>query len=527
MNGELFTVVGVAPPEFFGVQPGNSVEVWAPLHTQPLVEPRWADWMEKRRTSLFASTNVWWVSLIGRLKPGISEQQARSALGVLINQSVTSTPPPGGLHPGQTLEIPHIRLSSASKGLEALRNQFSRPLLVLMAIVALVLLIACANVANLLLARAAGRHREFAVRLSLGAGRRRLVRQLITESVLLTGLGGAFGLLLAYWASYALLTFMSSGRDPVHLDVTPNPHVLGFTAIISLGTGILFGLAPALRGTRLNLTPALNERVTITTGRAFGRGWWRLRLGNALVMSQMTMCLLLLVGTGLFVRTVTNLEHENLGFDRNNLLLFKLDPTQSGYKGERLANFYQELQQRIRDIPGVLSVSFSENTLINDGATLNEISVQGYKPSPKDSPDGAVGAWVNWVGPDFFTTYRIPLLLGRGVNEGDRETRPTVAVINQTLARYCFGDADPIGHRFGFGADAKNNSEIEIVGVVADTKYAELRKKDPPTIYLSYRQDGHLGALNLELRTAGDPKQWTVGSTTPFTTLTEIFRCLK
>jgi predicted permease len=509
VNGEPFTVVGVAPPEFFGVDPGRSVEVWVPLHTQPLVEARWADWMEKGGTSLFTTGDVWWVVMIGRLKPGISEQQARSALDVLINQSVTSTPPPGGLHPGQTLEIPHIQLSPASKGLDSLRSQFSRSLLVLMAVVALVLLIACANVANLLLARTASRQREFAVRLSLGAGRRRLVRQLITESLLLTSLGGVFGLLLAYWASHALLVFMSSGRDPVHLDVTPNPHVLGFTVIMSIGTGILFGLAPALRGTRLNLTPALKEGVNIATGRVSGPGWRRLSLGKALVMSQMAMSLLLLVGAGLFVRTLTNLENENLGFDRNNLLLFRLDPTQSGYKGERLVNFYQELQRRTRSIPGVLSVSFSQHTLINGGGENRGISIRGYKPLLRDSPNSTVATWVNKVGPDFFATYRIPVLLGRAVNEGDTETSSKVAVINQTLARYCFGNADPIGHRFGFGADAKHNSEIEIVGVVADTKYAQLRKQDPPTIYLPYLQDEHLGALSVELRTADDPKEWT------------------
>ena len=248
--------------------------------------------------------------------------------------------------PDVALEPPHVELASASKGLNDLRQELSKPLAILMAVVGLVLLIACANVANLLLARAAARQKEIAVRLALGAARGRLVRQLLTESVLLAVAGGALGVILAYWASDVLLAFMSSGRDPLILHVSPNLSVLGFTVVVSVLTGVLFGLAPALRGTRLDLTPALKEGGGKIVGSGAPSRGLHLELGKALVVAQVAMSLLLLIGAGLFVRTLTNLEGENIGFDRRNLLLFGIDPTQAGYKGERLARFYEERAAR-------------------------------------------------------------------------------------------------------------------------------------------------------------------------------------
>jgi predicted permease len=507
VNGVPFTLVGVTVPEFFGLQPGKAVDTWIPLHTQPQVWPE----PGVRKTSKFSARDDWWVVIMGRLKQGVTEQQARAGLDVIVRQNVAATAWPQSPE-SQTAspELPRIELASASKGLNALRQQFSRPLFVLMAVVAMVLLIACANVANLLLARATSRQKEVAVRLALGAGRWRLVRQLLTESVLLATAGGILGAILAYRGSDLLLAFMSSGREPVQLHVSPDLRVLGFTALISVFTGILFGLAPALRGTRLDLTAALKEGAGAVVGR--GRHWRgvRLGLGKALVASQVAMSLLLLIGAGLFVRTLRNLSNQDIGFDRRNLLLFEIAPALAGYKGEKLASFYEELQRQIEALPGVRSVSLSQNRLINGGISITGFFLQGYTPQPSgpetnDRWHG--GVHVNQVGPKFFETVGIPLLLGRILNAGDAGKSPRVAVINSTLAHRHLGNANPVGRRFSFGE--KSNSDIAIVGVVGDAKYSELRMEPPPTVYVPYAQSPDPpGAMNFEVRTAGEPKNW-------------------
>ena len=326
-----------------------------------------------------------------------------------------------------------------------MRQEFSQPLSILMVVVGLVLLIACANVANLLLARATSRQKEIAVRLALGAARGRLVRQLLTESVLLAVAGGALGVILAYWASDVLLAFMSSGREPVILHVSPNLSVLGFTAVVSVLTGVLFGLAPALRGRRLDLTPALKEGGGKIVGSSSPSRGLRLELGKALVVAQVALSLLLLIGAGLFVRTLANLESANLGFDRRNLLLFGIDPTQAGYKGERLASFYEDLRRRIEAVPGVRSASLSRHTFISGGVSISGVSIQGYTPKPGEpNNNGSVSLHVNSVGPEFFETFRIPLVLGRTIGDRDTAGTPMVAVVNRAFARKYLGGTSPI-----------------------------------------------------------------------------------
>jgi predicted permease len=508
VNGVPFILVGVTPPEFFGPQPGTAIDLWIPLHTQPQVTPGWTE-PGVPKTAIFTAQDNWWVVIMGRLKQGITAHRAQAELDLIVRQNIAAiAPPPRSA--GISLETPRVDLAPAGKGLNALRQQFSRPLFVLMAVVALVLFIACANVANLLLARATSRQKEVAVRLALGAGRRRLIRQLLAESVLLAAAGGILGAILAYWAGDVLLAFMSSGGEPVQLQVSPDLCVLGFTALVSVLTGILFGLAPALGGTRLDLTAALKEGAA----GAFGRGhhWrgMRLGLGQALVASQVALSLLLLIGAGLFVRTLRNLSNQDMGFDHRNLLLFGIAPMRAGYQGEKLGSFYQELQQRIEALPGVRSVSLSGHRLIQGGVTINGFSLQGYTPqtgrTETDDPWHR-GVHVNYVGPRFFETLGIPLLLGRTLNAGDAAKSPKVAVINSTLAHSYLGNGNPIGRRFGFGE--KNNSDIAIVGVVGDAKYSELREEPPPTVYVPYAQDLDFpGAMNFEVRTAGDPKNW-------------------
>ncbi|HEV2351857.1 MAG TPA: ABC transporter permease, partial [Terriglobia bacterium] len=511
VNGVPLTLVGVAAREFFGVQPGASVDMWIPLQIQPKVDSGWAANATPGETSRFTARDDWWVVIMGRLKRGANEQQARSALDVLVQQNVAGIelPPPEKRSPDVSLVPPKVDLAPAGGGLDALRREFSQPLFVLMSVVGLVLIIACANVANLLLARATSRQKEIAVRLALGASRGRLIRQLLLESVLLAIAGGALGVILAYWAGGILLAFMSSGREPVILHVTPDLRVLAFTATISVLTGILFGLAPALRGTRPDLTPALKEGGTKILGSAGHSGGRRQHLGKLLVVAQVAISVLLLLAAGLFVRSLTNLENEDIGFDRNNLLLFGLAPTQAGYQGERLVRFYEELRQRINAIPGVQSTSLSKHTFIGGGISISDVSIQGYTPKPGESNgNGSLSLYVNYVGQEFFETFGIPLPLGRTIGDRDTEAAPKVAVVNRAFANKYLGGANPIGRRLGFGG-RKGRSDIVIVGVVGDVRYGELRHEAPPTVYVPYNQHlDTLDAMNFEVRTAGDPKNW-------------------
>ena len=510
VNGAPFTVVGVAPPEFFGVEPGASVDIWLPLHAQPQIDPGWSKYAIPGEVSRFTAPDDWWVVIMGRLKPGVNQPRVRAKLDVVIRQNVAriEDPSPANRSNDMTLQPPRVQLTPAGKGLDSLREQFSKPLAVLMAVVGLVLLIACANVANLLLSRATSRHREIAVRLALGAGRLRLIKQMITESVLLALAGGALGVGLAYWASAILLAFMSGGRNPIVLHVTPNLRVLAFTAAVSMLTGVLFGLAPALQGTRLVLTPGLKEGWGSTLGVGSHPRRFGMRLGNVLAISQVAMSLLLLVGAGLFVRTLTNLENENLGFDRQNLVLFGIDPTKSGYKAEKLVAFYQELQRRIEAIPGVRSASLSRHTLVNGGVTIDGVAIQGYTPESGASNNGSIAVHVNDVGPEFFETFGIPVEMGRGIGDGDTAASPKIGVVSRAFARQYLGSTNPIGRRFGFG-DQRSSTDIEIVGVVGDVRYGQPRDRMPPTVYVPYAQHAEqLDAMNFEVRTAGDSTIW-------------------
>ncbi len=443
VNGVPFALLGVTPPEFFGVQPGRSVDIYLPLTSLPQVEPAWL----QPGISKFADRRDWWVLIMGRLKPAVTETQARAGLDVILRQSVTAD---GGASL-KAPEIPHIEFSPASKGLDYLRQQFSRPLYILMAVVGLVLLIACANVANLLLARATIREQEIAVRRALGAGRLRLVRQLLAESMLLASLGGIAGLLLAFRASH-LLVVLISGDEPMYLRVSPDVRVLGFTVLVSLLTGILFGLAPALRSTRVDLTPALKDGAKSGSGRTYRFAHLHIGLGKVLVVSQIALSLLLLVGAGLFVRTLENLENVSTGFNARNLLLLGLDPTQAGYKGQRLESFYETLHERLRAVPGVRNVSLSRLTLISGNASIRSISLPGHTPRPGEANrNGTVSVYVNEIGDGFFETMGIPLLLGRTLNPHDIANSSHVAVVNEVLAHKYFGKSNPLGQHLNWG----------------------------------------------------------------------------
>jgi predicted permease len=486
LGSTVYTVVGVTPPEFFGTEVGESPDLWIPLSMEKQVSPGWNGLDNKWFESLY---------ILGRLKPGVTVSQAEANVNLLARQIWHGFAGPVLTKDQQTrLERAHIPLTPAGRGLPHLRRMFSLPLQILMVVVGLVLLIACANIANLLLARATTRQREIAVRMAVGAGRLRLVRQMLTESLLIALMGGVLGVLFASWASALLLAMVSTGQAPLPLEVAPDARVLAFTFLVSCATAVLFGTFPALRATRINLTPALKE----ARGGAADLG--RNRLGRVLIVSQVSLSLVLLVGAALFLRTLVNLAHVDTGFNKENVLLFSLDPPAVGYKEDsHLVNLYQQIEQKVSAEPGVRAASISFFTF-NQGEWSGDVVVQGKVPQSEKEPN----VLHNVVGQNYFTAMGIPLLFGRVLGPQDTEKSPKVAVINETMAKDYFPGGSPIGRRFGIGDDPKNSSDIEVVGVVGDAKYVDLREKPQPAAYYPYTQ--HVGFYrDLEVRYSGDP----------------------
>ncbi|MGH9767651.1 MAG: ABC transporter permease, partial [Blastocatellia bacterium] len=481
----VYTLIGVAPREFFGTEVGESPDLWIPLAMEEQVPPGW----KGRNNNLFQS-----LYLVARLKPGVSIEQAGVETNLLFKQALQeyagSQPSPERL---QQIQQASIELTPAGRGLSQLRFQFSAPLQALMAVVGLVLLIACANVANLLLARGAARRKEFAVRLALGAGRFRLIRQLGAESLLLAAVGGALGVIVAWWGSQALVWMASTGAQLLPLDVTPNARILGFTLLVSLLSAVIFGTAPALSATRVELNPALKD----------GRGdaaMTRSPLGKALVVSQVALSLLVLVGAGLFVRSLINLRNVDTGFNQQNVLLLQPATDSVGYKEEypRLSNLYREVEEKVSAIPGVRAASFSL-FCFNQGAVTIPISVQGGAPPVGGDPV----TLNNVVGPGFFTAMNLPLIFGRSFGPQDTKTSPKVAVITEELARRFFPQASPLGKRFRQGTSGEGE-EFEVIGVVKDAKYRTLGEKPQPMAYYPYSQQSwYLG--NFEVSFSGEP----------------------
>jgi predicted permease len=365
-----------------------------------------------------------------------------------------------------------------------------------MALVALVLLIACANVANLLLARASARQREIAMRFSLGASRGRLMRQLVTESVLLAVMGGALGFVFSFWGSSLLVALISPASSPLSFNVSPDLRVLAFTSAASLLTALLFGVAPAWGATRADMTPALRR-----TGQTVGAAGLRLGLGKALVIAQVSVSLVLLIGAGLFVRTLMNLRHLDPGYDRKNVLDFGLNPTKAGYKPSALNDFFSRVQQRISALPGVISATASYHLLLNEGRRGDSVWVEGFTPTGEA---GQMNVAVMPAGPNFFATMKIPVLRGRDLTDRDSERAPRVAVINEAFAKRYFAGRDPIGRHARFASDPPGTA-MEIVGVVGDAKYAYLREVAPATLYHPYQQAEGIPFMYFEVRTAINP----------------------
>lgn len=495
INGSIFKIVGVAAPEFYGVAPGQKPRIFIPLGDIGLVDSR-TDWSGK-----FREGNFYWLELMGRLKPGATLGQAQAQLAGPFHNFVAST----ATRDRERASLPELWLEEGGSGVDSLRRRYSKPLLVLMSMAALNLVIACANIANLLLARAARRRREMAVRLSLGAGRLRVVRQLLTESLMLALLSGAAGVGVAALGIRLLLMLLTNGEGDFAVNVGLDWRVLSFTLLIALGTGMLFGLAPALQATKVDITPALKETRASEARGAKRRFGLRFGLSHLLVVLQIAISLLLVVGAGLFVRTLANLHSVDLGFNADKILTFHLDASKAGYKDAALKRLYDDLQQRFENIPGVRGATSSDMPLVAGWTSSYSIDVPGI-PRPAEGergPDTSTAA----VGSTFFETMQIPILAGRALDKRDVEGAPLVAVVNEVFAKKYFPGSNPIGRHFSFGAK-KNPIDIEIVGVAKTARYDSLKREIPPVTYLSWlqtpkRRDLH--AMYYELRAAGDP----------------------
>jgi predicted permease len=462
LQGHLLTIVGVTPPKFQGLEPGKEVDITVPLALQPLLMPG---------TPLLLSPDALWLRLIGRHKPGVSISQVQANLvGHWAH-----------LHPG--VEDSRIEILPGGQGLYDLRHQFSLPLRLLMGAGALVLLVACANLASLLLARATSRRQEIALRLSLGASRGRLLRQLLTESMLLSIIGGIFGLAFALWGGPLLVALMSRGHAPIVLDLAIHTRTLVFTAAVTLATGVLFGIVPALRSTSSDSL----HGSRLVTGRPS-------RWTAALIISQVSLCMVVLACAGLLLGSLRRLRQVDAGFRPDHVLLMSIRPALSGYGGSRAAELYQDLYQRFSALPGVRSVTLSMDT------PLGGVSYTAGASRPV--PSNPIQVSVNSVGPGFFETMGIPVRTGRDVSSRDNDRTAQVAVISQSVASHLFPGSNPLGERITIGG-----SSMEIVGVAKDTRYQSLRMPAQPMVYRPYLQmPDSWEELFFGIRTVGDPE---------------------
>jgi predicted permease len=498
LNNAPFTIVGVTEPEFYGVQPGARIDVSVPLTTMVLVNPAFA--AAGTPVDVLKSPLRNWLYVMGRLQPGVAKETAAAGLQPVFAQLMRDTAAALAGQPGDSLARRQgilefrLQLDPASQGLATLREQFSRPLRIVMAVVALLLLITCANVANLLLARANAREREFAVRLAMGAGKGRLMRQLITESILLGVTGGALGVALAYLGSSSLLALMAHGRSPVSLHVHPDLTVLAFALAVSLLTALVFGTIPAWRATDVHPSRGLAQNTcsSASTGD-------RHRLGKVLVVLQVAVSLVLVIGAGLLARSLANLRDFYPGFNHDNVLLFHVDPTIIGIKN--VVPVYEQMLRRLRQIPGVRTTSLSVHEPLSTNVSDSSVKVQG---SAAHQGEDLAPVNIEPIGPDYFATMQTPILHGREFTAADREGKPKAAIVNQSMARHFFGDADPIGRFVSIPAYRGDPSWLQIVGEVRDVKVHDLRESSTLMLYEPLFQAPEGGAT-FEIRTAMDP----------------------
>jgi predicted permease len=492
LNGIPFTIVGVTPGNFYGISVGTEPDLWIPFDNKPNMRP-WS--MPPGGTDSVNITERDWLCLniMGRLKDGVTREQAQGALDAVFHQFVTAD-----WHPPKESDIPHFILAPGSQGLPVVQDYTAQPIYMLMVAVGLLLLIACANVATLLLARANSRKKEISVRLAIGASRSRLIRQLLTESVLMSALGGLLGLVFANRGTQALIALISrANHGTMILDAGTDSRVLFFTLLVAMLSGILFGLAPALRASKADLLSAVKDNVSAVSDLRKKH-----RPGESLIVVQVAASVVLMIGAGLFVRTLANFKSHDFGFDQRNLLTFGLNPTRAGYHDARLVNLYTQLLDGIQALPGVRAATLIENAPFSGWSSKNSsVSVEGSAQNPSNSQ-------MYWqrVGPDFFSTMGIPIVLGRGIQRTDTAASPKVAVVDETFTKNYFPGENPVGHRFSLSSKYDPANSYEIVGVVRPAELTDVNPGVHPKGYVSYAQfPKNLGQMFFEVRAEGPP----------------------
>jgi predicted permease len=490
LNGRSMTIVGVAQPGFHGAAAGEAADVFVPI-TQQLRFTTMFDGLPNRRG--------YWLNIVARLKPGVSRRQAESMLNgfwrPILEEEARSTPRASQKY-RQEFVARHLTLLPGGPGISGIREQATAPLIVLMSMAGVLLLIACANIASLLIARAAGRQKEIAIRIAIGAGRARLLRQLLAEGVTLSLAGGLLGVFLAYWAGDLLLGFLPGDPSMRGLTAQPDTRVLLFALALAALTGVIFGLAPAWETFRANVAGTLKEQAAGSMGSAA-----HVRFRKALVIAQVGLSLVLLIGAGLFARSLANLKQIDPGFRANHLLTFAVQPSLNGYDQARTLSLYARLNDEIAALPAVRGVAMAEIAVLNGDVDMAGIAVPGYEP--KDGERMSVRE--NFAGPRYLSTMGIPLLMGREITRQDGPDAPKVAVINEPFARKYFRGENPVGRSFHLTGNVKDDSGIEVVGVVKDSKHADLRDGSEPFVYYPYAQHKSIMRMNFYVRTSQDP----------------------
>src|SRR3954463_14491878 len=488
VNGQTMTIVGVAPKGFDGTTLGVKPKVYAPITMRGFSQP----------SKAFDNRRNYWTYLFARLKPGVSIEQARTAMATPYHTIVNDVEVPlqKGMSP-QTMarfQAKPILLEPGSRGQSSVSREAKAPLTLLLGVTGFVLLIACANIANLLLARGAGRAGEMAIRLSIGAGRGQLVRQLLGESVLLAIFGGLGGLLVARW-TLNLMAALLPAQAAETVSLTIDPIVMLFAGALAIGTGVLFGLFPALHSTRPDLISSLKGQSGQPSG---ARSASRFR--TALATAQIALSMALLVSAGLFTRSLFNISRVDLGLHADNVVMFQISPARNGYKVEQSRQLFERVEDELGALPGVTGISSSTVPLLSGSNWGSDVGVEGFKAGP----DTDSNARFNEVGPGYFPTLGIPLLAGRDFTRADALTAPPVAIVNEAFAKKFNLGRDAVGKRMS-NKGSNVPLTIEIIGLVKNAKYSDVKREVPPLFFLPYRQDETIGAINFFVRTGGDP----------------------
>jgi predicted permease len=508
VNNYQMSVIGVAEAGFDGVELGASSKIFIPVMMEKEIIIGPMKFLTDRRSR--------WVNAFGRLKPGVTEEKAKASLQPFMHSMLEQEVKEAAFRNASAYDREEflkswIDVLPGSQGRASLRRELRTPLWVLMATTGMVLLIACANIANLLLARATGRQKEIAVRLAMGATRGRIVGQLLIETLSLSALGGILGLALAFWADKALMAlYLPSDSGNLNISTAPDLRILLFTLAVTVATGLVFGLAPALQSTRPDVGRTLKDQAGAVVGGGHGR------LRNALVVTQVALSLLLLIGAGLFLRSLKNLSNLGPGFPAERLVAFNIDPSLNGYTPQRLNGFYQQLTDSLGTIPGVKSVSVASMRIMEDNEWDSGMTAEGYAPT---KPDDHPQAYMNQIGPGYFATLGVPIIAGRDFRLTDNrvvkranatddfDTTPTTIIINEKLAQRFFAGRNPVGMHLGFGTDPGTPTDMEIIGIVKNIKYTNLRDEIPIQAYVPYMNSPYLGGMTIYARTLGEPDQ--------------------